>query len=747
MTITSSQTLGPVLAQGLVENVFFVGAGIVVLVLFGLLALLVKFYKKAIHGKALVRSGRGGTQVNFESGIWVIPVLHRIEEMDIGIKTITISRTGVDGLICKDNLRADIKVTFFVHVMRTVEAVTQVAFTIGCERASHPETLEALFDAKFSEALKTVGKRFDFVQLYTDRNEFKQDILAVIGRDLNGYHLDDCAIDYLEQTPLELLKENNILDSEGIKKITELTATQQILANKIQREKEQTITKQNVEAQETILELNKQLAEKEAKQKREIANIQDRETAETQRVSEQQRLISEQARIATEEAIHVAEQNKERQIIVAQRNKERTDTVEVEKIKRERDLQINERERIVSLAQIEKEKAIEVERKNIQEVIRERVVVEKAVVLEEEKIKDTRAFAEADRTKKVQVTNAEAEAEQGLVKQRKAAEAENEAQSFKAKTMLVQTQTEAEQKLIMAEASLNASAKEAEAKKIMAEAKAVEEAAVGMSEAQVIEAKAMANRKHGESEAFVKEQIATADSKAVQLMAAAQAEGAQKKGMAEAEVSKQKGITEAEVIHAKADAEKHRGLAEAEALKQRYLAEAEGTKEKAEAMKLLDAVGKDHEEFKLRLNKEKEVELAQISIQKDIAAAQAQVISQALQFAKIDIIGGETMFFDQILGSITRAKSLDRFVQTSQVAQDVKNQFFTTDGKAFKENFKQFIDQFGVSTEDIKNLTVANLLMNLSQKTKDKGQQGLLENLLDLAMKNNLGDIPAGSLL
>ena len=45
--------------------------------------------------------------------------------------------------------------------------------------------------------------------------------------------------------------------------------------------------------------------------------------------------------------------------------------------------------------------------------------------------------------------------------------------------------------------------------------------------------------------------------------------------------------------------------------------------EKAEAMKLFDGVGREHEEFKLNLNKDKEVQLAQIHVQKDIAASQA----------------------------------------------------------------------------------------------------------------------------
>ena len=42
----------------------------------------------------------------------------------------------------------------------------------------------------------------------------------------------------MEQTPIDFLDENNILDAEGIKKIRDLTSKQIILANKIQREKE-----------------------------------------------------------------------------------------------------------------------------------------------------------------------------------------------------------------------------------------------------------------------------------------------------------------------------------------------------------------------------------------------------------------------------------------------------------------------------------------------------------------------------
>src|SRR5687767_1700583 len=187
--------------------------GIAFLFLLGFLVVLAKFYRKVEQGKALmVNSMKSEPEVTFTGKI-VIPILHKAEVMDISVKTVEIDRRGKEGLICKDNIRADIKVTFFVRVNKTREDVIKVAQAIGCVRGSDPKTLEDLFSAKFSEGLKTVGKQLDFVDLYTKRHEFRDAIIELIGRDLNGYVLDDAAIDYLEQTPLSALDPLNILDA------------------------------------------------------------------------------------------------------------------------------------------------------------------------------------------------------------------------------------------------------------------------------------------------------------------------------------------------------------------------------------------------------------------------------------------------------------------------------------------------------------------------------------------------------
>ncbi len=677
-----------------------VGVVFLIVIYFAIIAM---FYKKVHQGQALIRTGFGGTKVATDKGLYVVPVFHRVEIMDVSVKKIQIERQAHEGLICKDNMRADIKVAFFVRVNNDISFIKKVAQTIGVARASRIETLEDLFEAKFSEALKTVGKKFEFIELYEARREFRDEIVNIIGTDLNGYTLEDCAIDFLEQTPVQHLKPDNILDAEGIKKITDLTAAQNIKANLIKRDEEKTIRKQDVEAREAILELDKQLAEKEESQKREIANIKAREGAEILKVAEEERLKSETARIATEEKVKVAEENMNRQIIVAEKNKQRTDAVETERVEKDRLLEATERERVVTLAQIEKEKVVEVEKKNIQDVIRDRVMLEKGVVEEQENMKDIEAFKTADRDKKVKVTNAEANAQEELIKTIKAAEAQKEAAKQRAEEINIEAMARKE-----------ASEKEAEARKTLAEAQAKEEAIIGMSEAQVMHAKADAN---------------------------------ERQGIVDASIIEKKAKAEAAGIEAKAEASRKEGKAEAEVIKEKALADAAGIEEKAAAMKKLDGVGKDHEEFKLRLDKELQIDLANINIQKDIADAQAQVLGDALKQAKIDIVGGETMFFDNIVSQISRGKGIDRLVQNSENIQQVKDSILGSDDIQgnLLERVREFAAKYGISTEDLKNLTIANLLMDLKNRSNSDKEHTMFNNLFNLAKGLGLSDKTIGA--
>lgn len=600
------------------------------------------FYYKVEQGTALIVNDMSQHPKVHFTGAFVFPIIYKKELMRISLITLEVDRRGKDGLICADNMRADITVAFYLRVNETTEDVLKVAKSIGANRASDKDAVNLLFNAKFSEALKTVGKQIDFVKLFENRQGFREKIIEVIGNDLNGYVLEDVAIDYLEQTPKASLDPHNILDSEGIKKITELTAEQNIRTNILERDQELAIKKKNVETAEAMLELERQQADAQAKQKREIATIQAREEAETKKVQEEERLKSDSAKISVDQDLAVQTENLKREVEVAEQNRQRAVVIEVEKVNRARDLEIVAREREVEIQRIEAEKAVEIERKEIANVIRERVMVDKTVAVEEERIKEVREVSEASRAKQTRVLTAEAKAEEQKIAQIKAAEAEE-----------VSAKHKAEEIKLLAEARLDASAKDADAKIKLAEGLKAERAAGGLADAQVLEARAIADEKMGIAEANV----------------------IRAKGDAEADALLGTGKAQADVIaaqgKAKADSERELGLANAEVTREMFKAEAEGLVDKFDAMNAMSEQARKHEEFRMGLETALKEALASIEAGKEIAKENAEVLATALQKAKIDIVGGEDHFFNNFAKSLSIGKAIDGLADKSGVISSI----------------------------------------------------------------------------
>ncbi|MGY0235768.1 flotillin family protein [Longispora urticae] len=674
-----------------------VSLAVALLLILALLFMVSRLFRKVEQGKALIVSKVRRVDVTFTGAI-VLPVLHKAEIMDISVKTIEITRTAGEGLICQDNIRADIRITFFVRVNKTVEDVIKVAQAIGTMRASDETTLQELFSAKFSEALKTVGKQLDFVDLYTKRDEFRDQIIQVIGTDLNGYSLEDAAIDYLEQTPMAKLDPANILDSQGIRKITELTAIEHVKTNEFRRHEEKEITRQNVDAREAILELERRQSEAEIKQTREIETMRAREQAETDKVRAEERLKSRAADLRTDEQLGIQAQNQAREIAVAEKNKERVIAIETERIEKDRMLEVIARERETELSTISKTKEVEGEKRAVAEVVRERIAVDRTVAEQEEHIKRLRVVEEAERTRQAVVIQAEAEAQESLVKDIKAAEAGEASAKFKAR-----------EEILLAEARQQAAELDTRARIRLAEGIQAEAAAPGLAQAQVRERDAAAIEKVGRAEATVEKE----------------------KGLVEAAVTREQGMVEAAVT-------REQGLADAETIREKLKGEAEGLTDKAAALGALDDATRQHEEYRLRLEADKEVRLAGIEVQRSVAESQALVLSAALEKAKIDIVGGDTLFFDKLVGSITLGKSIDGFMDHSDVAQAV--------AKPYIEGQANLIEDVGqaLGGGGIQGMTLSALL--LQQITQGGSEADKLKELLVTLRGLGLADVPVAAL-
>jgi uncharacterized membrane protein YqiK len=663
--------------DGIITIVVIVVAAAIIL--FGMLAMVARFYRQVDQGKALiVNTLRADPVVTFTGGV-VLPVVNRAELMDLSVKTIQIDRRGKEGLICNDNIRADINVTFFVRVNKTAGDVLKVAQSIGCARASDPRALVELFNAKFSEALKTVGKHFDFDQLYTKRDEFKDAIIKVIGRDLNGFILDDAAIDYLEQTPLEALDRDNIMDSEGIRKITALTVEKNVQTNELRQRERMEVGSQNLSADEAVFRFEQRKAEAEAKKDKEISIAQSREQNEALRVASEEHKKTLLVQHRNDEETLIAAETKMRGVTVAQKNREREIAVETERVERAKQLEVVSREREVSLVVLAKDR--ELQKKEIADVVRSRIAVDKTVAAEEELIKDLRTTAQATREKDVIRIQAEAAAQENSVKLIAAAEAQETAAKHSAR-----------QKVIAADAEMETAEKFSRAKMRLAEGVQAEEAAKGLAMARVKEADAIAHEKLGLVEAKV----------SLEKMTAA-AQGEERQGLARVQVRQAESV-----------AIEKQGLADASVIRERMIAEAVGIREKADAMRVLDDSSRAHEEFRMTLEKDRTVQLESIKARKELAHANADVLGKSLANAKFNIVGGDGAFFDRYVKAISVGQSIEGALEQSSTLRAVARDL-TKDG-SIEPELAKLIEQFAGGDKDARGKLLGLVRGNVPSK-------------------------------
>ncbi|MCU0786985.1 MAG: flotillin family protein [Verrucomicrobia bacterium] len=687
--------------------------------------------RKIQPGRAGVKTGWGGLKVSFD---WMIrvPLLQTYHIVDISVKKLEIARKGKDGLVCKDNIRADITVAFYIRVDANEESVRKVAQMLTPERVSDVGQLRELFEAKFSEALKTAGKQMEFHELFTERIKFRDRIQDTIGKDLDGFLLQDVAIDYLEQTPLEQHDPDNVLDSEGIKKITEITQREAVIANEFTKRASVQIEKENADADIAKREQLRRNEEDNAKQTRAITEVKATEEAEARKVIESRRQEVESRRLEADEAISLRTEDMKRAV----QEREYTVTKEKQRLAQEAQQEGEEarvrRERVVALADMDKQvkvadAAVEVERKRA--VV---VAEQKAVVQQEEEKLNIEAQMTAERVRQVTLIEADMNAKKDQVEKVVASEAQKEVERNLAEGQKIKTVTEAdaareaalkesERIQTIADAQAKASEKKRHAMEQEAEGVAAQEAARGLAEAKVIIAKAGARK---------------VDATAVREMGVAEAEVEQVKGDAHARVTETQAEAEAEGI-------KDKELATAAGIEAKLLAEAKGIEEKAKSMKLFQATTQQHEEFRLKLAKERDVELAAIHVNRDIARAHSEVVGEALKNSKIDIVGGENDFFEKIVRAVGGGKSVDRLVGSSSTLTDIKQTFFNGDPEHFKTQLRQWVKEFGIKTEDLKNLTVAALLARLLAGTHDSALQSVLKSAQEMARDTGLSEVMA----
>jgi len=388
-----------------ISSILLVASGAFIILVTALLTAITKLYRKTTANEAFVRTGMGKGKVILDGGAFVVPIIHRVVPVSLETMRLDVSRRGEDALITGDNLRVDIAAEFYIKVQPEERDIQSAARSLG-EKSVSEGSIRELVMEKLISALRTVAATKTLVELHTKRDEFASAVQQIVTQDLqeNGLTLESVTISSLDQTKVELLKDDNVFDAQGKRRISEITQDQLVKRNEIERNAERAIRDKDVTTRKQVLDLDKDREVAEATQARDVANVQAERKRETQEFAIQQEREVELARVQRELTVQNAEIARDRDLSVATAKREEA----------ERLAQI-ERDKAQQEADVAREQAVEVAKRQAEVAVAEQET-KRAQTQAETRAAEAKREEENQRIETVKVTaEAARRAEQKMI--------------------------------------------------------------------------------------------------------------------------------------------------------------------------------------------------------------------------------------------------------------------------------------------------------------------------------------------
>ena len=272
-------------------------------------------YRRSTKDTAFVRTGFMGEKVVVNGGAFVIPVLHEITPVNMGVLRISVVRENDHALITKNRMRVDLNAEFFVRVGASKDQVAAAAQTLG-RRTLDRAGLTELLEGKFSAAMRSVAAQRSLEELHENRHDYAEAVRALAEGTVsaNGLELENVSIVDLDQTGLEYFDPSNSFDAEGLTQLTETIEPRRKLRNEIEQRTLVEIRNQNLDTQRKVLEIDRET---------EYAQLAQEQEIETRRAAQKTELVreravrdqeAEQARLQSSEAVEIARVMQERRL-------------------------------------------------------------------------------------------------------------------------------------------------------------------------------------------------------------------------------------------------------------------------------------------------------------------------------------------------------------------------------------------------------------------------------------------------
>jgi len=173
-------------------------AGVLSFIAMGSFVFMIRFFRKTNGDQAIVRTGFGGTVVDF-NGLFVIPSLHQAVTVPITIQKLRYERSGEWALTFGCGSKVELIADFDVRVNKTMPDVECAVASIGVERLNSPELLREYFESMFNDCLDTIALQSSFAELARDKDAFREKMLKNIGTFLEGVVICDLSLHHLRR--------------------------------------------------------------------------------------------------------------------------------------------------------------------------------------------------------------------------------------------------------------------------------------------------------------------------------------------------------------------------------------------------------------------------------------------------------------------------------------------------------------------------------------------------------------------
>lgn len=290
-----------------------------------------RFYVKASRDSALIRTGAGGRKVLIDGGAVALPILHRVERMNMKTIRLRVDRAGPAALISEDRLRIDLAMEFHVRVEPTLEGIATAAQAFG-GKAFRDDEMQALIEGKLVDAVQAEVAARTMDMLHERRDVFVEAVAARLSANLarSGLLLDSASLTRLDQTPFNALDENNAFNAVGMRRLAETISENRKARVEIETETDIAVRKRQLEQVKQRLAIEREQEEAEIAKKLEVEKRRidlDTEIANARTDADR---VAEEARIVRTREVKQAEI--ERDLVLRRREMEALLSVETAKI-------------------------------------------------------------------------------------------------------------------------------------------------------------------------------------------------------------------------------------------------------------------------------------------------------------------------------------------------------------------------------------------------------------------------------